>query len=199
MADGELRLAAVRDDQFKPTLGNPFRNPPRHITIRGDQLQPTTTTLDGFGRTIHVQTDNGSTTVSTVDTEYAPCACSPLGKLWRFSQPYAPGATPVWTTFTYDGSGRTLTLTAPDGVSTTHYAYEGSYNGVTDPAGKSNTSVVDAFGNLVALWETDPALGNVSTNYTYNALNQLTTVSMTRGTVTQTRTFTYVGAVIGDN
>ena len=30
--------------------------------------------------------------------------CSPLGKLWRVSQPYGPGATPVWTTYTYNGS-----------------------------------------------------------------------------------------------
>jgi YD repeat-containing protein len=53
-----------------------------------------TTTLDGFGRTIRVQTGNGSTTVSTVDTQYAPCACSPLGKMSAVSQPYAPGGTP---------------------------------------------------------------------------------------------------------
>jgi RHS repeat-associated protein len=152
-----------------------------------------TTTLDGFGRTIRVQTGNGSTTVSTVDTQYAPCACSPLGKLWRVSQPYAPGATPVWTTYTYDGSGRTLTVTAPDGASTTWYTYAGTYTTVHDPAGKGNTSVVDAFGNLVALWETDPALGNVSAYYTYTPVNQLATVTMIRGTVTQTRTFVYSG------
>jgi len=42
--------------------------------------------------------------VSTVQTQYAPCACSPLGKVWRVSEPYAPGATPVWTTYTYDAS-----------------------------------------------------------------------------------------------
>jgi len=37
------------------------------------------TTLDGFGRVVRVENGNGSTTVSQVDTEYAPCACSPLG------------------------------------------------------------------------------------------------------------------------
>ena len=41
------------------------------------------TTLDGFGRTIKVETGHDSTTVSQVDTQYAACACSPLGKLWR--------------------------------------------------------------------------------------------------------------------
>jgi len=34
-----------------------------------------TTTLDGFGRTIQVQKGNGSTVDSTVQTQYAPCAC----------------------------------------------------------------------------------------------------------------------------
>src|SRR5207245_1317615 len=63
--------------------------------------------------------------VASVQTQYAPCACSPLGKMSRVSQPYAPGATPVWTSYTYDGSGRTLTVTAPDG-SATHYAYLGN-------------------------------------------------------------------------
>jgi hypothetical protein len=46
-----------------------------------------TTTLDGFGRTIQVQKGNGSTVVSTVQTQYAPCACSPLGKMSAVSQP----------------------------------------------------------------------------------------------------------------
>ena len=72
-----------------------------------------TTTLDGFGRTIQVQKGNGSTIVSTVQTQYAPCACSPLGKVSAVSQPYAPNAPVYWTTYTYDGSGRVLTVTAP--------------------------------------------------------------------------------------
>ena len=32
-------------------------------------------------------------------------------------RPYAPGATQYWTSYTYDGAGRTLTVTAPDGHS----------------------------------------------------------------------------------
>ena len=59
-------------------------------------------------------------TVTQVDTQYGPCACSPLGKMTRVSLPYAPGGTPVWTTYTYDSSGRTLTVRAPDGVSVPH-------------------------------------------------------------------------------
>jgi RHS repeat-associated protein len=42
--------------------------------------------------------------------------------------------------------------------------------------------------------EPDPVHGNVDTNYTYDTLGRLTVVSMPRGTVTQTRTFTYDGS-----
>jgi hypothetical protein len=55
-----------------------------------------------------VQSGNGSTVVSTVDTDCAPCACSPLGKMYQRSQPYAPGNTEVYTTNTYDAVGRTV-------------------------------------------------------------------------------------------
>jgi len=153
-----------------------------------------TTTLDGFGRTVQVQKGNGSTIVSTVQTQYAPCACSPLGKMSAVSQPYGPGTTVYWTTYTYDGSGRTLTVTAPDGASTTNYTYQGNSTTVTDPAGKWKTSTVDAYGNLALVTEPNPAGGTFTTTYTYTRANQLTGVSMTRGNVTQTRTFVYTGS-----
>jgi len=47
----------------------------------------TRTTLDGLGRAIRVERGHGATTVSTQDTEYAPCACGPPGKVYRVSQP----------------------------------------------------------------------------------------------------------------
>jgi hypothetical protein len=51
------------------------------------------TTMDGFGRVTRVESGNGAVTnaaVSQVDTQYAPCGCSPLGKMWRVSLPYRP-------------------------------------------------------------------------------------------------------------
>jgi len=160
------------------------------------------TTLDGFGRAIRVEngdTVSGtSTTVNTVDSQYAACACSPLGKLKQTSLPYAPGGTPVWTVYTYDASGRTLTVKKPDGSSTTNYSYAGNNTTVTDPAGKWKTFTSDASGNLITVTEPNPAGGsNFVTNYTYNATNQLIQVSMQRpyqsGTATQTRSFTWSG------
>jgi YD repeat-containing protein len=130
---------------------------------------------------------------TVVDTEYAACACSPTGKLKRVSRPYAPGDPVYWTTYTYDGLGRTLSVVAPDGASTTAYAYQGNRTTVTDPAGKWKTFTNDAFGNLVQVTEPNPAGGNLETYYTYDGLNNLTQVSMPRGGYTQTRTFVYNG------
>ncbi len=58
-----------------------------------------TTKLDGFGRAVQVQTGHDSTVISTVDTRYAPCGCSPLAKLSQASNPYGPADTEVWTTY----------------------------------------------------------------------------------------------------
>jgi RHS repeat-associated protein len=159
------------------------------------------TTLDGFGRSIKVETGYGTTTVNVVDTEYAACACSPLGKLYRVSQPHAPGASAVWTTYYYDGSGRTVKVVAPDGSGTTT-EYLTTYGGAsasfvrtTDPAGKWKIQKSDGLGNLVQVIEPNPQGGaDLTTNYTYNAFNQMTGVSMTRAGVTQTRTFVYSGS-----
>ncbi|SPF56015.1 hypothetical protein SBA4_7630002 [Candidatus Sulfopaludibacter sp. SbA4] len=111
-----------------------------------------------------------SVTISTVDTQYAPCACSPLGKISAVSQPYAQGGTPAWTTYTYDGSGRTLTVTAPDTSSVTRYTYKGNQTTVTDPAGKTKTFTTDAMGNLTTVTEPDPnnqPSGTLTTTYVY--------------------------------
>ena len=75
------------------------------------------TTVDGFGRVTRVESGNGPADDAAVrgGHHYDPCACSPVGKVSQVSMPYAPGETAVWTSYTYDGSGRTLTVTAPDG------------------------------------------------------------------------------------
>ena len=84
----------------------------------------------------------------------------------------------------------------PDG-STTSYVYQGNNVIVYDPAGNWKEFTMDALGNLATVWEPDPALGTVSTNYAYDILNHLTSVSMPRGANTQTRTFNYnVGTTV---
>jgi len=118
------------------------------------------TTQDGLGRTVRVEKGDASgATLSTVDTEYSACACSPLGKVKRVSQPYAPGGTVYWTTYTYDALGRTLSVTLPGGTGTTGYAYQGNRTTVTDPAGKWKKYTSNAMGNLVQVTEPNPAGG----------------------------------------
>jgi RHS repeat-associated protein len=119
----------------------------------------TKTILDGLGRTLGVQTGNSSGTISQTDTVYGSCGCSPTGKMVQQSLPYAPGGTPAYTTYTYDGIGRTLTVVAPDGYSTTSYLYLGNTVKVTDPAGKWKIFTMDTFGHLTQVDEPNPNSG----------------------------------------
>ena len=153
-------------------------------------------TMDGLGRTVLTQSGDGGGMKSQAESVYGSCGCSPLGKLVQQAMPHA-GAGAVYTTYTYDGIGRTLTTVAPDGASTTTYAYQGNTITVTDPAGHWKIFTVDMFGNLKQVQEPNPAGGsNFVTSYTYDVLNNLTGVSMPRPSGTQTRTFNYTGHLL---
>ena len=140
------------------------------------------------------------TNQSAVDTVYAPCACSPLGKIQKVSAPYAVGGSPTaWTVYTYDGIGRTLTTQLPDGASTTTYSYSGNQTTVTDPAGKWKTFTSDVSGNLTTVVEPDPANQPgverwLLQPYSYDWMKHLVGVSMPRGSTAQTRSFVYDAA-----
>ena len=154
----------------------------------------TRTTLDGFGRTVKVETGTGGPALSVAESVYGPCACSPLGKLIKQAMPHAPAASITWTVYSYDGIGRTLSkaTTGSDTAGTSTYSYTGStYSqliGVTDPAGNTKSYAMDVFNNLIEVYE--PSVG-AATYYSYDLLDHLTLVSMTRGTTLQTRTFNY--------
>src|SRR5205823_12091142 len=97
-----------------------------------------------------------------------------------------------WTTYSYDALGRTTSVSLPGGTGTTTYVYQGNTTTATDPASKWKKFTTDAMGNLTLVTEPNPAGGaNLDTNYTYDMLNHLTQVSMTRNSTTQTRTFVY--------
>jgi len=162
----------------------------------------TITKFDGLGRAIEVDSiDASGVTQSIVQSQYAPCGCSPMGKLSKTSRPYKPGDPIYWTTYNYDGLGRTLSVVAPDGASTSTYSHAGNTVITTDPAGNWKKFTMDVFGNLTTVVEPDASQTNTSnqatTTYTYDALNHLTNVSMPRrmpggNVVTQTRTFNYL-------
>ncbi len=159
----------------------------------------TRTTYDGLGRQSMVETGYKTgafpslvrTTVSVVDTMYTPCGCSPLGKVLKVSLPHAPDGTQYWIEYVYDALGRTIQVKQPSSSGTANYLYAGNTVKSTDAAGKWKQFENDALGNLTKVTEPNPAGGTYDTNYTYSELNQLLTVSMPRGAVTQTRTFVY--------
>jgi len=178
------------------------------LTYGSNWTQATTGTrwtkswVDGFGRTKKVESgyiSGGSpVTVSTVETKYAPCACSPLGKLWKTSLPYGPGGTVRWTEHLYDALGRTVEVKQPSSSGSTTYIYAGNRVETRDPKNKWKKYENDAFGNLVKVIEPRPGGGaDYETTYTYSALGKLLTTTMTRphpstGTnYTQTRTWVY--------
>jgi YD repeat-containing protein len=178
----------------------PSANTQTATITSGDLANPIwkRTTVDGFGRVIQVSSGHDSITVSAVDTQYAPCGCSPLGKVRQVSMPYAPnpdGSLPspdprVWTTYAYDERGRTVSVTAPDG-SVTQYSYYLNQTTTWDASLKWKTQSMDSLGNLTNVLE---PLGN-STTYTYDGLNHITAVNMQTPSGPQTRTLLTTGRI----
>ena len=100
-----------------------------------------------------------------------------------------------------------MSVTLPDGNSTTKYTYQGNWTTVVDAAGKWKQYEADIFGNTLFVVVPDPyanplvisppatpsttAPRTLLTAYGYDSLDHLVAVSMTRGAVTQTRAFNY--------
>ncbi len=129
-----------------------------------------------------------------------------MGRQWKVSRPYDTGSSPSdWSESAYDYLGRVTTQTAPDGS-----ANSMNYNPSAPSSASSNVGVTvitsdawgrerwvrnDAYGRLVEVVEPDPgatsaavsASGNLSTTYSYDTLDRLTTI--TQGS--QTRSFRY--------
>lgn len=112
----------------------------------------------------------------------------------RVSRPYAPGGPVYWTEYEFDARGRTVKVTPPGNMGFTSYVYEGNTVKVIEPGGtRWKRFTLDALGRLVKVTEPRPGSPGQSddTLYAYNSVDKLTTVTMTRAGVTQTRTFTY--------
>jgi RHS repeat-associated protein len=117
-----------------------------YTTNSGNTAQ-TVTTFDGLGHVMQVDNTDGTNVLSTTKSTY--------DKLWRriqASNPYAPGETPVYTQFAYDGLNRVTRVTPPS-AGYTQYSYSGNTVTVTDPAGKQRRNYSDALGRLIEVDE----------------------------------------------
>lgn len=129
-----------------------------------------------------------------------------MGRQWKVSRPYDTGSSPSdWSESSYDYLGRVTSQTAPDGsVNSINYNPSAPSNASSnvgrtvissDAWGRERWVRNDAFGRLVEVVEPDPgaataavsASGNLSTTYSYDTLDRLTTI--TQGS--QTRSFKY--------
>jgi len=148
--------------------------------------------FDGLGRLVQTRKSAESAGVYKVtDRSY-----NNVGLLQKESLPYfaasstkaAPTSTAaLFTTYTYDPLGRTLT--AVNAVGTTTSAYANWKMTTTDARGKPKDTYKDAHGNLARVDEHNG--GNTySTYYTYNGLQNLTSITDALGNV---RNFTYDG------
>jgi RHS repeat-associated protein len=108
------------------------------------------TVFDGLGRTTQSQLLNGSTLLTTRDTQY-----DDINRQVKNSNPHSPTEGQVWTTNQFDALGRLTLGTPPSGGN-----YRNSYNGnamlVTDPSGKQKRSFSDYAGRLIQVDEPSP-------------------------------------------
>jgi RHS repeat-associated protein len=145
----------------------------------GDQFVKSEVKLDGLGRAIKTIQFEDAGQIE-IETRY-----DGLGRVEQVSNPRRVGEQLLWTVTDYDGLGRVTSVKRPDNAEVTT-AYVGNQSTVTDEAQKVRRSFTDALGRLTSV-EEDPFGLNYSTIYTYDALDNLTSVSQSG----QSRTFAY--------
>jgi RHS repeat-associated protein len=116
------------------------------------------TVFDGMGRTIQNQLLNGTTVLSSRDTQY-----DDVNRQVKTDNPYAPGETPLFTTTQLDALGRVAQTTPPSGGNV-QYRYSGNAVLVTDPTGKEKRSFTDYAGRLVQVDEPSPGVAAPGTS-----------------------------------
>jgi RHS repeat-associated protein len=169
------------------------------LNALNDNLLKSESFYDGLGRTIESRSyEADGNFIASKSIPFVMVTDPETGILrvgTKSSNPYRPnaGEQPVWTTSLSDALGRSIKTITPDGaIAKTDYS--GNTVTVTDQAGKKRRSVTNALGQLMRVDEPNDAglldLNNApvqSTNYSYDTLNNLTTVSQG----VQTRSFVY--------
>jgi RHS repeat-associated protein len=152
------------------------------LNVNNDGALIGKTVYDQMGRTCETRQYEGGTNYIATQVQY-----DALGRAHKTSNPFRPwqSQTAVWTTKGFDALGRLTSITTPDNAVVTS-SYSGNAVTVTDQAGKARKSLTDSLGRLTSVYE-DPSGLNYQTSYTYDVLDNLTTV--TQGV--QTRTYVY--------
>jgi RHS repeat-associated protein len=136
-----------------------------------DQLLKGQVLYDGLGRTIETrQYEGGNNFIATAQVYDS------MGRAYQTSNPYRPwkNELALWSTTSFDGLGRLISLTTADGA-VTSTSYSGNEVTTIDQTGRKRRSVSDALGRLTKVYE-DPNGFNWLTSYTYDALGNLTRV-----------------------
>lgn len=130
--------------------------------VSGTSLQPAVTAyFDRLGRTIRTVKEGFTGQTAVTDTIY-----NSLGQVVAVSLPYNPSDTatgPFWTKTTYDLLGRVQKVVAPNGTETistyagraTRVSVDPPLLGGVNPAAQSNTTLVDAKGRTIKVWNAD--------------------------------------------
>jgi RHS repeat-associated protein len=131
----------------------------------------TITALDGVGHPVGTQLTSDPQGIDYTATTY-----DGLGNIYTASNPYRSTSDSTYgtTTSQHDALSRTKLVTKQDGSKITT-SYSGNCATVTDEAGKTRESCADGLGRMTEVIENPGGLGYV-TNYTYDALDDLTTV-----------------------
>ncbi len=108
------------------------------------------TIYDGTGRVRFQKLLQGSTVISTVETQH-----DDVNRTTKTSNPFAPGEAVVFTTTTRDALGR-VKLVTPPSQGAQSFDYVGRQVTITDPAGKKRRNFMDALGRITEVHEPGP-------------------------------------------
>ncbi|MGD0904527.1 MAG: hypothetical protein ABR924_16435 [Terracidiphilus sp.] len=159
-------------------------NPTVTTTVKADPdpSQASSKEYDSLGRLIQTTAASGA----TVETKY-----DLLDRVTSVSNPHfgTASTTDGYTTYVYDALGRKTYQYHPDG-SYLQWSYAGNVTTYYDELRNATQHTADALGRLTRIVEP----GNLTTNYRYDALSNLLSVSQlgnSSSDTPRTRTFTY--------
>jgi YD repeat-containing protein len=167
----------------------------------GDGVLKSSTFYDGLARAIRTVARDGSVVETAYDGLGRVCVVSnstfndPRPLSCVAGQNKATTATDGYTYFSYDALGRKIVQTQPDG-NKQQWLYNGNVVDFYDEDGSHWQQTSDALGRLTKLLENDPGGSGVltlETDYTYDPLNNLTSVNQkgASGDTARYRTFVY--------